>query len=251
VSSHPSTGPAAHTASAGGGTPAHPSTPHGPRRRRLDHLGLISAIAGILGVLIAVAAWWWPQAPSGSDHGADGTSGTTPQITTSTTGAATTAPAGAGAATGGPAADHLDSDGISAESGGSYLVSLPRAVRAKAGWSQHPIAIACPSNQTGDEAHDVTYVLHGHYVQFDATVRPWLPPGTDTRAGTWVTVLSGVTQTDGQLVTTEVGRQQQATMSGPKPVSATIDKAEKLTLRVQCSDPNGIVVLSDARLTPA
>ena len=34
-------------------------------------------------------------------------------------------------------------------------------------------------------------------------------------------------------------------------VTATIDNAERLILRVECGNPAGTVVLTDARLTPA
>jgi hypothetical protein len=225
-----------------------PSTTGTPaKRRRFDRLALIGTIAGVLSVIIAAGAWWWPQSPS---SGAGGTAAGPPVASAA---AATTAPAGT-SRTSGPAAvqvpAYLDTWGIAAESGLDYLVPLPRAVKDQAGYTSHPIAISCPSNQAGDQAHDVTYVLRGRFYQFDAEVHPWYPPGPDSGSATYVTVIGAINQTDGQLVTKEAGSQKTAFLNAPKPISAVIDGAEKLTLHVQCGNPNGVIVLTNARLTP-
>ena len=130
-------------------------------------------------------------------------------------------------------------------------MSPPRAIRDDETYKPHAIAITCPSNQTGDQVHDVTYAVRGRYVTFDADVHPYYPPGADSRSATYVSVLKGVRQSDGDLRIAEVGTQTQATAAQPKPLTAAVDDAEKITLRVQCADPNGTVVLTNARLTGA
>ena len=62
------------------------------------------------------------------------------------------------------------------------LVAVPRAVRDDPAFSSHPVAITCPDNQTGNQASEVTYLLRGRYLGFDATVHPYYPPGADTKA---------------------------------------------------------------------
>ena len=56
---------------------------------------------------------------------------------------------------------------------------------------------------------------------------------------------------DGSLDFTEAGNQKRANATDPAALTATVDNAEKLILRVECGNPAGSVVLTDARLTPA
>jgi hypothetical protein len=147
--------------------------------------------------------------------------------------------------------DYLDSGVITAQAGGDRLAELPRKLRGGASYTDHPLAIRCPSNQTGDESSDVTYALRGHYVSFDATVRPYYPTSADQRSATYVYAIAGITQRDGDLSTAIVGQQLRASPTTPAAMSADVDGAQELTLRVKCSDPDGIVVLTDARLTVA
>lgn len=208
-------------------------------------MALIGTIAGVLSAAIALGAWWWPQSPPSGDARAT-TDSNSPVATR-----ATTAPAGStSGAVVQPVPAYLDSAGFTAESGLDNLVPLPRAIRGQTAYTSHPVAISCPSNQAGDQAHDVTWVLHGRFYQFDAEVHPWFPAGTDTGSATYVTAIGAITQTDGQLVTREAGNQKSAFLGAPRPLSAVIDGAEKLTLRVQCGNPNGVIVLTNARVTP-
>jgi hypothetical protein len=97
----------------------------------------------------------------------------------------------------------------------------------------------------------VTYVLSRHYRQFDATVHPYYPPDSDARSATWVTAIRSEMQRDGSLTSTEAGEQKRARPHAPATLTAIVEKADKLTLSVECGDPSGVVVLTDARLTPA
>lgn len=196
---------------------------------------VIGTVAGVLSLLVAVVAWRWPQSPPENSVAGPPSSGAT------TTHAATTA-------TRPPTVDFLDA--VTVEAGGTYLVAVPRQVRGTAGFTGHVMAISCPSNQTGDQVHDVTFPIMGHYQQFDAEIHPYYPSGADPRSVTYVTAMIGIRQTDRTLRTTAVGAQKSATMTAALPLKAVIDNAEKLTVRVECADPNGTIILTDARLTP-
>lgn len=202
---------------------------------------VLGTVFGGLGLVVAVLTWQLPK-QTGS-----------PPVATPTTVAATATTAGAPSATSpsAAAAAYLDGAGFPPEAGADRLVEVPRAVRAQAAFAAHPIAIKCPSNQTGDDHTDVTYSLREHYVQFDATVHPYYPPGADQRSVTYVTAMIGTRDTDGTLITTVAGDQKRAAPTAPAALTAAVDGAEKLTIRVQCDDPGGTIVLTDARLTPA
>jgi hypothetical protein len=202
--------------------------------------------------VIAVAAWQWPRsAPDGPAERNAAPGSSVSGVATAGDTASTTAAAGT-AGTSNPSgaqAKHLDT--FSPESGGSSLVAVPRQARGAVGPGGHPVSISCPSNQTGDQERSVTYLLQGRYLGLEAEVRPYYPEGADTRSATYVTALTGTLGRDGDLTITEAGKQQRATAQQPQQLSATIDGAEKLTLRVQCGDPTGTVILVGARLIPA
>lgn len=234
-------------------TATQPGSSPPSTRKRWDagiRAGVISAVIGFLALVVAVFAWLWPQQPGGTPAATGGGPGTGPGTVT-TPGAATEPVESAESVAGPPAATYLDSAGFPPEAGGSDVVEVPRLIRGRAGYSSHPVAIRCPTNQTGDQTSEVTYLLRGRYVQFDATVHPYYPADSDQRAATYVTALIGIRQSDGSLDFTEAGTQKRASPTGPAALTATIDNAEKLILRIECGNPTGTVVLTDARLTPA
>ncbi|WP_097326829.1 hypothetical protein [Paractinoplanes atraurantiacus] len=195
-----------------------------------------TGIATVLGLVVALLAWLLPKQQQEKPAPA------TAPATTATT-AATKAPPAVEAAV------FLDDDRFTPEAGADRLSQIPRAVRSDAAYATHPIVIGCPSNQTGDQSAEVTYPLRGRYARLDATVRPYYPPGVDQEAVTHVTVLAGVLLKDGTIATSEAGRQKGARPGGAEPLTAGVEGAEKLTVRVECSEPDGTVVLSEARLT--
>ena len=209
-----------------------------------SRLATAASIATVLALAVAVGAWLWPRSPSGS-----GPSATPGSRSTGTTAAAV--PPQPGSSPGSLPVEYLAGPGFPAEAGGALLVSVPRAVREDPAYSSHPVAITCPDNSTGDQVSEVTYVLHSRYLRFDATVHPYYPPTADTRSVTWVSAMVDVGQRDGTYRRTEAGRQRAATMTAPAALSADVENAEKLTLSVRCADPNGTIVLTDARLTGA
>jgi hypothetical protein len=116
------------------------------------------------GVLLLVAAGLGVAAMRGT------------QETTTTTDApsalrTTTAPPAAGVT-----AVYLDSGRVPPISGKDRIVDLPREIRGSEGYRTHPIAIRCPTNESGDQSADVKFSLDGRYRQFDATVHPFYPP---------------------------------------------------------------------------
>jgi len=201
---------------------------------------VLGTVIGGLSLVVALLAWLWPQP---SDH--DDRPGSRPSSTVATTGRAPVA------TTAVPAAEFLDAGGPTAEAGSGRITALPRAIKADAGYANHPVAIRCPSNQAGDQVSDVTYSLLGRYAQFEATVHPYYPPNTDQGSATYVTVLTAVRDSDNTLTTSEAGSQKRASPAAPLALSVPVDHAEKLTIRVQCGDPDGMVVLTGARVTPA
>ena len=215
----------------------------GPLHRWSGIATVVGTVIGGLSLIVALLAWWLPRQnspdPTSSSAGA-ATAGSTPIRS------AVQPPAGA------PAVPQvfLDGGSLIPEAGTGRLTELPRVIRGNASYASHPIAIKCPSNEADNQVSEVTYLLRGRYVQFDATVHPYYPPGSDQQAATYVTAVRAIMQRDGDLNTTEAGVQKRANLGMPAPLTAAIDNAEKLILRVQCGDPNGTVVLTDARLTP-
>jgi len=208
--------------------------------RWTNHATVLGTVIGGLSLVVALLAWLWPQQ---SDH--DDNPDAHQPSTVGTASAATTSTAAV------PAAEFLDAGGLAAEEGSGRITALPRAIKGDAGYAGHPIAIRCPSNQAGDQVSDVTYPLRGRYAQFDATVHPYYPPHADQGSATYVTVLTAVRENDDTLTTSEAGSQKRASPAAPLALSAPVDHAEKLTIRVQCGDPDGMVVLTGARVTPA
>jgi hypothetical protein len=125
---------------------------------------------------------------------------------------------------------------------------MPRALAGQPDYPQ-PVAIACPSNQSGDQVREVTYLIRGRYVDFTGTVRPYFRTMPDARAN--VFIIAGFKERDGTLTRQERGRQLTATMQAPAPLAASVEGAEQLTLQIACEEPDGVVVIVDAALTPA
>jgi hypothetical protein len=211
--------------------------------RRAEKIGIwLGAVTLVATSAIAIGAWWWPQdaepAGSGTERtGAFTTPGPDPAAPATTT---------AAPAAGNPKTTYLAD--LGPQSGGANLATLPRALKGKAGYDR-PIVVQCPTNQSDDKMRTVTYPLRGRYLDFAATVRPYYAGEPDTR--TYVTAVSGVKERDGTLTRRTAGTQFGATMAVPAPIAAAVDGAEELTIQVQCESPEGVVVLTNASLTPA
>src|SRR5689334_16265653 len=203
-------------------------------------------IVTAIGVLVALAAWLFPV--GNRDSGTDG-SEPTKQTTATTPAAPTTAATGTGPATG-SAMVYLD--GQTPQSGRQNLASLPRSLTGQPGLD-HPVVVTCPTNQNGDQVREVTYSLGGRYLAFSVTVRPYVDPDQDPKplpdSRATVFAIAGYRERDGTLTRQNKGRQEAATVTTPGPLSASVERAEELTLQVRCEDPRGVVVLVAARFT--
>jgi len=221
-----------------GGDPSPP----GPWQRWSGVATALGTAIALIGVIVAVLAWLRPQSPADSRTAASPTwvspNEVSPNGGTATPTAIPPLPADAGPV-------FLDSGAFAPVAGADNVVELPRGVTAS-----HAIAVKCPTNQSSDQASDVTFPLHGRYYQFDATVRPYYPKDADQQSVTHVTASTGTRQRDGTLTVAEVGSQKRASAAAPATLTATVDKADTLILRVECQDPDGTILLTDARLSP-
>lgn len=201
----------------------------------------------LIGVVVALGAWWFPQSPDSADDA--GRASRTTTVKPSPQGS----PVGDGPPTGAAdptatAADVTLLDTQSPESGAANLTELPRALAGEPGYD-HPIVVTCPSNQTGDLVREVTYLMRGRYLDFAAEVRPYFDNVKDARAE--VAVIAVEKQRDDSLTRRETGRESTTMTAAPAPLTAEVDGAEQLTLQIRCEDPHGVVALVAARLTRA
>lgn len=226
---------------------------NGPTHRswhRLDiagKAGVISAWLTAVSAVIALLAWWLPQTPPEVPMDVD-RNPAAPQGGPTPTPVMTTEPASV-PSNGVTTVSYLD--GMTPQAAGSNIVTLPRALRGSADYSSHPLVIHCPSNETGDDTSNVTYLLGGRYLRLDMTVRPYYPPDADQRSVTFVLADVGVREIDAEMTTRQVGAQKRATPSAPGQLTADVEGAQELTLKIACDDPRGLVVLTEARLTIA
>jgi hypothetical protein len=238
--------------------PVTHSDDNGPKRRwrSLDlagKAGVVSAWLAALSAVIAVLAWVLPRTNSDASDKADASQGqSAPTVGDPVQhGSATTAPTAPTAAGQSPAATVTYLDGIVPKAAGGNIVPLPRNLRDRAGFASHPLVIHCPTNETGDETSNVTFTLNGRYVRVDATVWPYYPDDADQQSVTHVLADVGIREIDAEMTTQQAGVQQRATPGSPAPLTAVVERAQELTLKVACDDPRGLVVLTDARLTAA
>jgi hypothetical protein len=205
-------------------------------------------VLAALGVLVSVLAWWFPvnngpdassdqrgQTSAGVDAGrADAGQPTTP-------GAASTSPAAA-------QVQYLNS--ITPEEGSRYLAPLPAGLPRTSEYA-HAATIACPSNQTGDTVRELKYPLNQRYLALAGTVTAQLKPSVSVPdPQVELTTIASERQRDGTLRATG-NESRRATGGHPSPITLAVAGAEKLTVRISCEVPDGVVILTDARLTLA
>jgi hypothetical protein len=207
--------------------------------RKAEKIGIwLGVITLVVTSAIALGAWFLPQDPEPRETRRGNAAAAAPTSPESTP----TTPA---VASGNQKVTYLAD--LSPQSGGANLAAMPRVLKEKAGY-ERPIVVQCPTNQSDDKVRTVTYLLRGRYLDFTAAVRPYYTAERD--AHTYVTAVSGVKERDGTLTLQTAGVQFGATMDAPAPLTATVDGAEELTIKVQCESPQGVVVLTDASLTP-
>ncbi|TDB71215.1 hypothetical protein [Micromonospora sp. KC721] len=143
-----------------------------------------------------------------------------------------------------PAGTLLDT--LEVQAGAANLVELPRTLASQAGHDRS-IAISCPRNTNADKHREVLYPLHRRYLELTTVVWHWFPD--DPQAQAAVTVLTNTEQPDGTFQRLE--RKVVAARHGASvPLTASVEGADELVLRVHCKWPKGVVVLTGTRLTP-
>jgi hypothetical protein len=226
------------------------SLPTGARKRDPGlRATVIDTVAGVGSLIVAVVAWQWPQPQPQPDSGPAGVAAAAPSVAATPSTRVNDVSSAPVATPQMPATGARFLTEMDPESGAANLQQLPRAIRAEPRYNSRPVVVTCPSNQTDDQRRDVTYQLHGRYADFAAQVHPYYPKGTDQGSVTIVTLTTEVRQTDGSLLKNDVVTLGAATPEAPKPLTAPIDGAEKITLRVACDNPSGLVALTDARVS--
>ncbi|WP_433719981.1 hypothetical protein ACQP2Y_34000 [Actinoplanes sp. CA-051413] len=204
-----------------------------------DKAGVISAVIAAITALAAGGNWAWQHFSGPDDKAASSTSATTPPAPTA--GPNTSPPGGttspAPAAGAGTPLDTLDRIG-------GAVVALPDGVTA-ADYSR-PMAIECPSNNTGDQTRTLTYELDRRFRTFTATVSGWAE--TRDPDPIQVTVYKKTRQKDDTFSTLEVGGQQAVVNAPGRALSAKVTGADQLLVEVRCQRPDGIVILDAATL---
>jgi hypothetical protein len=218
-----------------------------PRRRRMTRAEWWTLVVTAVGVLVALAAWLFPV---GKQDSTTGGSGPTKQTAATTPAAAATAATTAPGPVTGSGTVYLD--GQPPVEGKPLLVGLPRRLDGQPGLD-HPVVVTCPTNQSDDQVHEVTYSLAGRYLTFSANVRPYIDPDQDPKplpdSRATVLAIAVYIERDGTPTQQVKGRQEAATVGTPGPLTASVERAERLTLQVRCEDPRGVVVLAGAGLT--
>lgn len=124
------------------------------------------------------------------------------------------------------------------------MTALPDGVSA-ADYS-HPVAVACPSNQTGDQVRTLTYDLDRRFRTFTATVSGRAAKGDGDAIE--VRVFTKSRQKDDTFKTLEAGSQRGAVNRAGRPLSAQVTGADQLLVDVRCHRPGGVVILDRALL---
>jgi hypothetical protein len=124
------------------------------------------------------------------------------------------------------------------DTGSTNTIDMPRKLRGQPGYD-HPLPIACGSNEVGDQQRDVTYDLGGRYRSMRATVRPYKEISDESR----VEVTAYPDNRTLAAVRVDVNSSQE--------IAVDLDGTKTLTIRVVCERPGAVAVLADAVLSRA
>jgi hypothetical protein len=219
-----------------------------PARRR-PSLGTISAVIGIvvsvLGLLVAVGQWLYPN--DGHDD-ADTVAATTatsgPAVVRTSSAPTSAAIAGTTTAT----TDNAASAGtplsaVLAEAGG--WATLPRSAD-KAVYAGG-VAIKCPSNESNNKVIEIVLTLDGRYLDLSTTVRAY--DDKDVRRRVQVRAIAQSVGSDGGRIDRLLGV---ATTDSREavPLGGAVDGAKRLRLQVSCDMPTSYAFIT-GRLTEA
>lgn len=205
---------------------------------------LIGAAAAILGTLIALLSYVLPREAGGADQ--PGTS--KPVTRTTVSGDEQSPPPGSSATPGTPATERTHLSALEPVAGVARLVPIPRELEDNPA-HDNALVIACASNQTGDEQSEVVYATRLRFYAFKATMYAYRDPPDDLRAELEV-FSDPEDRRPGATGGGGVADRTQLEFGQTGEVSATIDQAFYLRLRVVCEKPGGYVILTDASLLP-
>lgn len=197
----------------------------------------LATVVGTLVAILALAFQLWPPFGGGA---ADRPAATTTAAAAGAQPAAS--PSGRPSAA---AVDYLNT--IEPKAGHADLAPLPDKLPATVD-RRHAVTVRCPSNETGDQEQDIRYQLDGQYTSLDATVVAVFTGGRDYDS-VGVAPVVGFLRGDGTIRTETQNAKTGITVSSPAPVHVDLSGAQELTLQVTCSQPDGVVVLADARIT--
>lgn len=195
------------------------------------YLGYTAAIVGILVVVVPAAIWL-------GDHFGRSDSGSA--VATSTPGAAT-GPVESTSATNPTTAPAAGTALLTAQPidiGAENIDPLPRALSTDTEYAG-ALVMACPSNLTGDRSHLVTYLLHGHYVHFHATLRPYRKASDESR-------VQFSFYPDNQPRHSYV-----VEVNGTQAVDFDLDGVQQLTVEIACEDTDAYAIVADDSLDHA
>lgn len=209
-----------------------------PAARRRGRLRTAAEIATILALVVGVFAWLLPRDPNPDERRTDDAGPARPPS------AAPRQEPGTTPDTPKPALLNR----IVPERGRQNLMSLPRALTEQPEYAD-PVVLTCPSNQTGDTSREVTWTLSGRFLRFEATAHAYYDPPTMFLVD--VVQVVGTLQRDHTIATVEAGRQRLSEADSGATVDISVEGAQELTVRVACQKVGGVVVLANARLTPA
>ncbi|MFJ6166391.1 hypothetical protein ACIQH6_14860 [Micromonospora orduensis] len=199
----------------------------------------------VLGVLLAAAAlardvFDWRVGPKA------------PAATASTAGVAPAAPSAvtpdAGSSPSSASSPSVRLDTLAVEAGAANLGKLPRQLTGQPEYDR-PIVIGCPTNSGADKQRDVTYRLQRRYLDLTSTVRPFFSSADERDGIVLVYAQVAIRQRDGTITRVTRGQQFDARMDNPQKLTADLEGADELTLRIQCQYPGGSVILTDATVS--
>lgn len=198
-------------------------------------LNVVVLLVTIVGVTVAVLTYLGLR-PSDAQKG-----GAAPGSTVSGTARTSTGPAVV------PAGNAVALSDLPLQAGAANLVALPKALRDDAAFAGS-LAINCPTNQSNDKSREVTYLLRRQHSEFTARIQSNFPSDPTLRAT--LTAIGGFKERDGTVTRRELAGAlapggQWATFS------ADVERVEELTLRAQCDEPGGVVIVNGGQVSRA
>jgi hypothetical protein len=212
--------------------------PKAARQHRVQHWAVVvGAAATVLGTTFALLTYCTPDAGTGTAPGADRT--------------VTAAPPGAPRTPSPPPPPSADRGGVTVDlstlelyQGRSRLGELPRD-RADDPALRDALVIECPSNQSDDQASEVTYATRLHYHTFRATVHAI----HDAQVPVGVTVFPDPQDLLPGAAGGDEPPDEVTLLSGQtRDLEVDIEEAFYLRLRVRCESPGGHIALTGAEV---